>query len=352
MRGGARGFRYANESVGVLVLVSVVLFVAAALQSGRVREWLDPGLLLRVVLPDSGLQGLADGADVEVLGTRAGQVDQIVIDPDQRFYAEVRLERDAMSFVRRDSKVVIRKRFGVAGASFLDISRGVAEPLDWDYAVLTAQAERAPQETVGELLEDLKIKLFPIIDDTQRTVSAVASLTESLREPQGPLLSVLANLDALTGSLARGEGPAGAVLTDEAMAGDLREIVERLNRDLVRVGPLLAELQTTIANLAVVTGGVADQTSELPALSARVQSVLGSVDAVLADLRKATPELPTIARNASATTESLPGLLLQTEQAALELEGLLTQLRGLWLLGGEGGSSRVEGRIPARELRP
>jgi len=352
MSAGARGFRYANEAVGVLVLLSLGLFLAAALQSARVQEWLDPGVLLRVVLPETGLLGLAVGADVEIVGTRAGQVSRIVIDPDQQFYAEVRLERDLITFVRRDSQVVIRKRFGVAGASYMEITRGSGEPLDWEYAVLEAVAERAPQETVGELLEELKSKLFPVIDDTQRTISALASLTENLQQPEGPLLSLLANLDALTGSLARGEGPVGALLTDQDMAQELRAMIERLNRDLEQVGPLLTELQASIANLAAIGDGVAEQTAALPAIMAQVQSLLGSVDAVLGDLRQATPELPQIARDASTATRSLPGLLLQTEQVALELEGLLAQLRGHWLLGGGRDAEPTQGRIPARELRP
>lgn len=352
MTEGARGFRYANEAVGILVVVSLALFVAAALQSGRVREWLDPGELLRVLLPETGLQGLAEGAQVDVLGTRAGQVTNIVIDPEQQFYAEVRLDSDMTPFLRQDSKVLIRKQFGVAGASYLEITRGTGEPLDWDYAVLSAVTERAPQETVGELLEELKTRLFPVIDESQRAVNAVASLTEELQRPDGPLLGLLANLDTMTGSLARGEGPVGAMLTDQAMAQNIREMMERLNRDLVRVGPLLGELQSTSGNLTVISGSIADQLQDLPALTARVQSVLSSVDSVLADLRETTPELPQIARDASATTSALPGLLLQTEQVALELEGLLSQLRGHWLLGGGGDTGPVSRRIPARELRP
>ena len=142
------------------------------------------------------------------------------------------------------------------------------------------------------------------------------------------------------------------MLTDQAMAQNVREMMERLNRDLVRVGPLLGELQSTTGNLTVISGSIADQMQDLPALSARVQSVLSSVDSVLADLRQMTPELPQIARDASATTSTLPGLLLQTEQVALELEGLLSQLRGHWLLGGGGDTGPASRRIPARELRP
>ncbi|MCU0766831.1 MAG: MlaD family protein [Gammaproteobacteria bacterium] len=292
-------YRYAHEAVGALVVLSLVIFFAAMSLSGRVREWMDPGATLRVVLPKDGLFGLAEGAEVEILGTKAGKVRRIVIDPERRMYADVRIERSMQPFVRRDSEAVIRKRFGVAGASYLEITRGQGEPTDWAFAVINAVAERAPTETVGELLEELRAKVFPVIDDVQRTVRAAASLIERLDRDDGPLVGTLANLED-------------------------------------------------------VTGDVKATTGDLPALVQRTQSLLTSADRVMADLARTTPELPAIAKNASAATRNVPALLTQVQQTTLELERLLAQLRTHWLLGGGGGGAVPEptGRLPAREARP
>jgi hypothetical protein len=71
--------------------------------------------------------------------------------------------------VRRDSQAIIRKEFGVAGASFLEITRGEeGEPLDWEYAVVNAVAERAPTESMGELISDVRTKVMPVIDDARK----------------------------------------------------------------------------------------------------------------------------------------------------------------------------------------
>ena len=297
MRGIAR-YRYANEAVGALVLLSLAIFFVAMSLSGRVREWIDPGVTLRVVMPKEGLFGLAEGAEVEILGTKAGKVRKIVIDPERRMHAEVRLERSMQPFVRRDSEAVIRKRFGVAGASYLEITRGQGEPPDWAFAVINAVAERAPTETVGELLEELRAKVFPVIDDVQRTVRAAASLVERLDRDDGPLVGTLSNLED-------------------------------------------------------VTGDVRQTTGDLPALVKRTQSLLNSADKVMADVARATPELPAIAKNASASTRNVPALLTQVQQATFELERLLAQLRTHWMLGGDGAAApEAAGRLPAREARP
>ena len=172
---------------------------------------------LRIVLPEQGLFGLAAGAPVEVLGTKAGEVKRIVIDPGQSFYAEADIDDAMRTFIRRDSRAFIRKQFGIAGAAYLEISRGQGEPLDWDFAVITAEVDRAPTENVGQLVEDLRAKVLPIIDQTNRAVTALADLAEQLRAPDGKLNQLLASTDQIVGNIARGDGVVGRLLTDDRL---------------------------------------------------------------------------------------------------------------------------------------
>ena len=125
-------FRYTNETVGLFVLITLLIFVAGLIYSGQVRKWFNPGETLKVVLPDEGLFGLTEGSAVEILGTRAGEVRDIVINPDQKIHANVRIDSDMAVFVRSDSKAAIRMTFGIAGDAYLEITRGTGAPLDWE----------------------------------------------------------------------------------------------------------------------------------------------------------------------------------------------------------------------------
>ena len=192
MRGPGRRPRV-NEAVGAFVLVALGLFVAAVLQAGVLGPLLRPALTLRVILPPEGTAGLSAGAPVEGLGTRAGQVRRIVIDPRQQLYADVRLDQGMDVFVRRDSRVFIRRQFGVAGAAFLEISRGTGAPLDWDYAVLEVTREQAPTESLGELIEDLRNRLVPVFEDVGRITRAAADISEKLARGEGSVGRLLAD---------------------------------------------------------------------------------------------------------------------------------------------------------------
>ena len=345
--------RYASELVGTLVLVAVIVFVLALFVGGRVHEWLNPGLNVRVVMPAAGLFGLSEGASAEILGTKAGEVRRIVIQPDESIYAEVHIIDGMSDFVRRDSRVTIKKRFGVAGDSFLEISRGKGPPLDKQFAVLDARTDRAASASAGELLGELRDKALPVIDDAARTINALAAFTESLSNPQGDLQQTLANLNTVSGRISRGEGAIGRLLVEDTLVRELEALVAGLNQTLGGMGPALDELQVAVHNIAVMSEALGAQSKAIPEVSQRLGSVLDSVDEIMKDLKRTTPELPRMARSMAETTESLPELLLQTQQTVAELELLIRQLRASWLVGGGAEEPpKPSSRISPLEVTP
>lgn len=353
MSGDSFLHRYASELVGSFVMIALIVFVLALYVGGRVDEWMNPGLTVRVIMPSDGLFGLSEGASVEILGSNAGEVRRIVIQPDERIFADVHVI-DAMSdFVRRDSEVVIRKRFGVAGDSFLDITRGHGQPLDEEYAVLESRIDRAASASAGELLAEIRDRALPVIDDAASTIHALAALTDGLSNPDGNLQQTLANLNVVTGRIARGEGAVGRLLVEDALIKELETLVAGLNHTLGGMGPVLDELQVTVRNVAVMSEAISAQSQAIPEVSRRMGSVLDSVEDIMKDLKRTTPELPRITRNVADTTENLPMLLLQTQQTVSELELLIRQLRASWLVGGGAGEpAEPASRISPLEVTP
>ncbi|WP_089722092.1 MlaD family protein [Candidatus Entotheonella palauensis] len=326
------GFRYTNEAVGGIVLISVLVFVAALVQAGRLREWFDPGVKIKVAFPKEGTFGLEEGARVQILGANAGEVRRIVIDPTRRMHAEVYV-RDAMRvFIRRDSRALIRKQFGVAGASFLEITRGTGEPIDWGYVVIEATAERAPTDLVTALIEELRSRVVPIVEDLQKTTRALAELTEGLQSPDGPLQRMLLDVSELTAGMARGEGTVGRLMTED-----------QLTRDL----------EATALNLVTLTTALNEESDGIPQVMQRVQTMLVSVQDLLTDLRRNGPNVIRLTKNMADTTDRLPALMLQTDQTLDDLDKLIVQLRSLWLLGGKRAPNqrRPSRRLPSLEIK-
>lgn len=346
-------FRYTNEAVGLFMLMTLLIFIAGLIYSGRVREWFNPGEMLRVVLPDEGLFGLTQGSTVEILGTKAGEVQDIVIDPSQKMHADVRIDSEMAVFVRSDSKATIRKTFGIAGDAYLEITRGFGEPLDWEYAVITAVSDRKPTDTVGELIDEMRAKVLPVIDDAQKAIQAFLAVAEELQDPEKGVQQLLANLNSISDRIDRGEGALGRMLTEDKLVRDLEALIAQINTETKRVGPILDDLKNSMQNVAQFSAQINAQSKDIPVITQSLKEVLTSVQMVMKNLSQTTPQLPQVVKNVEDTTDTLPVLILQVQQVMVEMERLIKQLQSHWLFGGKSSEhSQSAYRISPLEVSP
>jgi len=338
-----------NEAVGSFILIIIIILAAMLFQSGRIQEWFDPGEVISVLLPSEGLYGLGEGADVDILGTRAGEVQRIVIDPDKRMHAQVQIRRDFVSFVRVDSRAIIRKRFGVAGDSFLDITRGEGEQMDWKLAVIEARADKAPTETLQVILEELRTQIQPVLRDVGEGIKAWKRLADSLNEPEGDLAKLVANLSSVTGKLDKGEGSVGRLITDDTLLNELEGLVGNLRASLGRMSPVFEDMQKISINIKQMTAGLSLESKTLPDLTRQITDTLGNLSSILGDLNKTTKDLPRITKNIGEATQGIPSLVLQSHNTLLELEKLIKQLQSHWLIGKGAGPQTAPTRITPKE---
>ena len=347
-------FRYTNEAVGLFVLLTLLIFIAGLIYSGRVREWFSPGQTLRVLLPEDGLSGLTKGSTVEILGTKAGEVRDIVINPSEKMHADVRLDREMAVFVRSDSKATIRRTFGIAGDAYLEITRGFGKPLDWEFAVINAVSDRKPTDTVGEMIDEIREKVFPVIDDAQKAIQAFLTVAEELQDPDKGVQQLLASMNSIADRIDRGEGTIGRLLTEDTLVRDLESLIARLDAETGRLGPILDDLEATMQSVALFSTEFNPETGDIAEITRRLKAALASVEKIMKDLSQTTPRLPEIVKNVGDTTEALPVFVLQVQQVMVELERLIQQLQTSWLLGGRrsGADSQTAARLSPLEVKP
>jgi phospholipid/cholesterol/gamma-HCH transport system substrate-binding protein len=320
--------RYADELVGLVVLLAILLMVGVILEAGFLGRFFQPTTSLRILLPSSGSGGLTSGADIEVLGTHAGTIRRVVINP-QRIYAEAEIDNQVRPVITRDSIAVVRRRFGIAGAAFVEINRGTGPPMDWGFAVIQGSTERAATDNVSALIDETREKIFPIMTDIGRTAHSLAEVAARIE---------------------RGEGNVGHVIADDAMMREAEALVVAANHGMTQLDELIDLLKQSASRLGAMVQQTQDAKVGVPALLREGSQILANVRTMTHDLRGVTTRAPTIARNVDESTGNLPAVLQQTQLTALQLEKLLAQLRGHWLIGGGAEPERV--RLAPTQARP
>src|SRR4051812_26882243 len=122
-------FRRVNEITGLFVIAVLMMLIAAIVWTAQSQRWFKSSVTLRIILPEAGAAGIRQGSEVYFLGTLVGSVSDVLVESTGRMEAHVRIRRDFFRFVRSDSSAVVKKKFGVAGDAFFEITRGVGKPL-------------------------------------------------------------------------------------------------------------------------------------------------------------------------------------------------------------------------------
>jgi phospholipid/cholesterol/gamma-HCH transport system substrate-binding protein len=245
-------------------------------------------------------------------------------------YAEAEIDNDIRDIIPRASTAVIRRRFGIAGAAYVDIKRGSGAPMDWSYAVMDATSERAPTDSVSALIDETREKIFPILADLGRATHSMAALLESVE---------------------RGEGNIGRAMVDQTLIRNAETAIASADGTIKALRQLAGRLEEAAAGAGVLIKSAGDAKTGAPALLRQADGLLVDLHAVIRDFGKAATRAPAISRNVEETSQNLPAVLVQTQLTAQQLEKLLLQLRGHWLLGGDTATPEPR-RLAPTQARP
>jgi phospholipid/cholesterol/gamma-HCH transport system substrate-binding protein len=290
-------FRHVNELTGLLVLGVLALVLAGLVLSEQSQRWFARKYAFDVLLPEQGALGLCAGADVIVLGVSAGTVRDIRVGDDGRMTARVKIRRDFARFVRADSRASIKKVFGVAGDSFLEITRGAGAALPSSAPEITCVVPDDSLDRMEKMLADVHSELMPVVKKAGEGVAEWTKLGGDLRENTGQLHELLARLDTLAMGVEQGKGSVGKLLTETTLADQAQKL-------LVRANEAMSELQETETNLEIAVKNVQNGTARLPEITGAMAN----------------------------EAKDLPGLVEQTQMSMRELERLIEGLQRNWLV--------------------
>jgi phospholipid/cholesterol/gamma-HCH transport system substrate-binding protein len=226
-------------AVGIFIIAGVTLFALGIFLVGSRHEAFSRHVLLYTEFAD--LDGIAKGSKVQVAGMDAGQVTRIDVpnSPSGHFRVQMKVDERLHGLIRIDSVVTVDTE-GVVGDTFLTIHSGSPN-------AEIAQADSVLQSKPPVTMSDLLTHGLGVMNDADATIKQVGGkLTVVLDGVNG----AVGNANDLLVGIKEGRGPAGMLLRDEKVAGQIRETMSNvhsttsnLNQASSRVNGIVADVQ-------------------------------------------------------------------------------------------------------------
>ena len=305
-------FRYVREIVGSFMLAIIILLVAGIVLAGRAQGWFEPSMTLRVRIPMADLSGINKGAAVMTLGTKLGVVQKVLVKEDASIEAVLLLKGSFIQFIRSDSQALIKKQFGVAGDSFIELTRGVGSVLEDDLLPTDARKDTELVELAQKLLQDVQEAVLPLLEQVRAAAQQYTELGAGLQNTVASVDVLLGTVNELAAGLNEGEGTAGKLLKDP-------QTVDEVNLLIESVGGLLSNLNTVVYD---------------------VRGVVTNVNGILLETQDTV-------HNIKRASVGLPAMMQQTEGALGDVELLLQGIQRHWLLRNYIDAPQEQERIPA-----
>lgn len=288
-------FRHVHAITGTFILISLGVLVAVLVFAGRSQRWFIGNVTLRIALPEGGAAGIRQGSEVYFLGTLVGTVFDVSVDAAGRMEAQVNIRRDFFLFVRADSSAVVKRKFGVVGDAYFEITRGHGRTLPERNAsiVCNEQLPSALEIAVAEVRREA----VPALKKLSAGLETWTMLGSNLATSTKQFDNLLLRADSIAHGLQQGEGTAGKLLTDPSTADALHALLTHATHAITNLNVTLRYLEETSGNMWLAS-------TNLPAMSETLGAEIGD----------------------------LPGLVQQTRTSMRELERLITAMQRHWLL--------------------
>ena len=307
--------------VGLFVVTSLVALLIMVLiiarQEGLFQEYVEYRAIFRNV------SGLKVGSEVHLAGVTVGNVKDITISPEGSTLVTFQVIKKYSDRVRADSQASIGF-MGLLGDKSLDLTTGSLK-----------QPPIPPEGWVGSVepldITQMLAKAGPSLEDLQKILGNLATLTDSLVGKKGGLAKTIDELQEIMEKINSGKGSLGLAVNDPKLYHETIETIAKIWKAfsdvekgtgamgiLVHDPKFKAQMQRTMENLEGSTMILSKSSTDFKEATVRLPEISKKLDDFLTDLKKAG--------------KGLPGLVTSGETTLSDVDKISKAAQKSWLL--------------------
>jgi phospholipid/cholesterol/gamma-HCH transport system substrate-binding protein len=287
--------------IGVFVFVGALIFVAAVLTLGGQKNTFEKKSTIKAIFSNVG--GLKEGNNVWFSGVKIGQVKKMHFTPNALVEVDMNVEDKAMQYIRKDAKARISTE-GFIGNKLVEIFGG---------------SMQSPPVQAGDVLA---------VDNGVGMEEMVSTLQQNNKN----LLDITGNIKLITQRLLAGQGTAGRILSDETLANDLQETINRFKMASATVQKITGDVASFTSQLQS-QGSLTNElindtvlTHQLKTTALQIQQASTTIKLASDDIKQMSTQLKNVTDKLSSA-QTPAGVLLNDEEAGKNIKIILENLQ-------------------------
>jgi phospholipid/cholesterol/gamma-HCH transport system substrate-binding protein len=300
----------AEKSVGLFVIGIAVLLLTTVVILGRGKDWFAEEVTFYTSFKES--YNLQVNAAVKLFKADIGKVKRISLGKDNVNVQLAILSKYA-SRIRQDSVAVVDSPT-LIGSEYISIVPGAPDSPEIPIGGMIPSIEKKSLTDVFKEFEVEKAALLAV-----KTIQEMAALVSIMNDPQGPLLTTLANierttanLEQITGRIGEGQGALGSLLAST-------ELVDGVMSNLDKINSLLDDMQATAARGPVLMDQVGDNLSTIQAAGNGVVENVHNLNAILDEARHSIQTVHEILENIKQGSQDIPQVTSAAREGIREI---------------------------------
>jgi phospholipid/cholesterol/gamma-HCH transport system substrate-binding protein len=287
----------AEKSVGIFVIGIAVLLLTTVVILGRGKDWFAEEVTFYTSFKES--YNLEVNAAVKLFKADIGKVKRISLGEDNVNVQLAILARYA-SRIRQDSVAVVDSPT-LIGSEYISIVPGAPDSPKIPVGGIIPSIEK---KSLADVLKDFEVEKTALL--AVQTIQEIAALVSTMKDPHGPLLTTLANvertsthLEQITGRIQQGEGALGSLVAS-------RELVDGVLSNLDTMNALLGDIQATAARGPVLMDQVGDNLTTIQSAGSGIVQNVEALNAILEEARLSIETIHVILENLEQGSQDIP----------------------------------------------
>jgi phospholipid/cholesterol/gamma-HCH transport system substrate-binding protein len=265
---------FREKMVGLFIIIAVSLALGIIVFIGRGQQWFKEKATYYIYF-DEGYN-LKPGSQVKLFNTWIGSVDKVELTQDNRVKVTIKVFKDLAGKIRRNSVATVDSPT-IIGSEFIAITPGSIDlPAIPKGGVIPAK----PKKTLGEYLKEFEVQKK--IEDFGQLISDLRIVLEKLKDPKGPLFSILYNIEDVTNKMKNGEGNLGRLVMQEDLYREVKLAIK--------------EIRGISAGIKEITGRMDKSAQSLPNTMETINDSVHKLDDVMSQLKTAMERAPAMQR--------------------------------------------------------